>query len=174
MKVKTISTQGSLDENCYILEIQGKQLVIDPGSEYPKIKKELKEVLGVLITHHHFDHVGALDELEKEYPVPVYTYENLIEKKYKIGPFSFQVIFTPGHTEDSISFYFPKEKILFTGDFLFRETIGRWDFEGGSFETLQKSIKKIKTYNDDIKVYPGHGPSTYLGWEKQENPYFRN
>ena len=106
MKVKTISTQGSLDENCYILEIQGKQLVIDPGSEYPKIKKELKEVLGVLITHHHFDHIGALDELEKDYPVPVYTYENLIEKKYKIGPFSFQVIFTPGHTEDSISFYF--------------------------------------------------------------------
>ena len=90
-----------------------------------------------------------------------------------IGPFNFNVIKTPGHKEDAISFYFKKEKMLFSGDFLFYETVGRCDLPGGSIEDMQRSIDKIKKYPHDIKVYPGHGISTTLEHEIENNIYFR-
>ena len=137
---------GNYQTNCYILSIGDNCLVIDPGDEYYKIKARIenKKVLGVLITHSHFDHVGALDDLLKEYNVETYQFKNLDEKEYKIGDFLFKVIYTFGHTNDSITFYFENEKIMFTGDFIFENSIGGTDLPTGDFNEMLKSIELIK------------------------------
>ena len=165
---------GYLECNCYILDIDNKVLVVDPGDDYDKIKEKLigKEVLGILNTHSHFDHVGCINDLMRDYNVALFNYNNLEEGKYNIGSFEFYVIYTPGHSIDSITFYFVDDKIMFTGDFLFYDTIGRCDLEGSSFVEMKNSINKIKKYDKDIKVYPGHGESTILGREFKYNIYF--
>lgn len=174
MKVTNIKV-GYLECNCYILEIDSKVLIVDPGDEYQKIKKELtnKEILGILLTHNHFDHIGAIKELVNDYNVEVYSHSNLEEKDHTIGPFNFEVIYTPGHTKDSITFYFKKDDLMFTGDFLFYDTIGRCDLEGGDYNIMLKSIEKIKTYKENITIHPGHGKPTTLEREVKYNPYFK-
>ncbi len=164
---------GGLQENCYIISIDDKCLVIDPGDEANKIIESIgnKEVLGILITHHHFDHVGALNDIENHYKVDVYDFNNLEEKKYNIGPFNFKVIFNPGHTTDSISFYFEKENAMFVGDFVFQNSIGRCDL-GGNYQEMDKSINKLKKFDEDITLFPGHGDTTSLLYEKEHNPFF--
>lgn len=165
---------GELEENCYIVTIDNNCLVIDPGDEFDKIKASIghKNVLGVLITHNHFDHVGALKEVIDLYKCNVYDFNNLDEKELTIGPFTFTVIYNPGHTTESISFYFKNINSMFVGDFIFLRSIGRCDLPGGNFITMKESINKIKKYNDDITLYPGHGPNTTLGYEKLNNSYF--
>ena len=165
---------GSLEENCYVVSIDDECLVIDPGSEFEKIKQEIgnKKVIGVLITHHHFDHVGALEEVLKEYNTELYDYNNLEEKEYNIGPFKFEVIFNPGHSIDSVSYYFKENRIMFVGDFVFLGSIGRCDLEGGSFDEMKKSVDKLTRFSEDITLYPGHGMKTTLGYEKRSNSYF--
>lgn len=167
MDVKTIKT-GYLEENCYILSKDNQALVIDPGADYDQIKKELTNynVVGVLITHNHFDHIGALKPLLNDYKTNCYDYNNLKEEKYTIQPFNFEVIYTPGHSKDSISFYFDKEHILFSGDFLFKGTIGRMDLEGGSITEMKQSLLKVTRFDDDTLVFPGHGDTTILTNEK--------
>lgn len=152
---------GNLDTNCYILSIDNKCLVIDPGSDYDKIKAVIgnKEVVGVIITHHHFDHIGALKYFDEEL---LLDKSNLEEKEYNIHNFNFEIIYTPGHKEDSITIYFKKENIMFTGDFIFKGTIGRMDLPGGSYKDMQESLKKISNYSKNIKIYPGHGEETIL------------
>lgn len=169
MNIKTLKV-GYLETNCYILEKDGKVIIIDPGDDYEKIAETIKnkEIIKILITHYHPDHIGALNHFK----------ENLIlknpqEQTYKLNPFEFEVIFTKGHTMDSVTYYFKNEKIMFTGDFLFKETVGRTDLPGGDNEEMKKSIDKIKTYPNDIKIYPGHGEETTLKHEK-ENNYFLN
>lgn len=173
MKIKKIIT-GDLEENCYVVSIDNNCLVIDPGDNFDIIREEIKELelLAILITHHHFDHVGALDLLLNYKDVPIYDY-NLEEKSYQINEFNFKIIKTPGHTDDSITFYFDKEKIMFTGDFIFKGTIGRTDLPTGNNILMKQSIKKIKEYDKDIKLYPGHGDSTTLEDEIKYN-YFLN
>ena len=173
MKIDSVVV-GYLEENCYILTIDNNCLVIDPGDEAERIISSIgnKNVLGILITHHHFDHVGALDELLKKYNTKLYDRNNLEEKKYKIDKFDFDVRFNPGHTKDSISFYFKNEKCMFVGDFIFQDSIGRCDLEGGSIPEMRESIKKINEITEDITLYPGHGPKTTLNYEKGNNPYF--
>ncbi|MDD3341253.1 MAG: MBL fold metallo-hydrolase [Bacilli bacterium] len=163
---------GSLRENCYLIEKEGHLLIVDPGDEAVRIKEQIgnRKVEAILITHHHFDHIGALEELRTFYDVPVYSNDNLEEKEYKIGSFTFTVIDTKGHTDDCITFYFKEEKVMFVGDFLFKGTIGRCDLENSSISDMKKSIEKIKEYPDVI-VYPGHGKETTLAEEKQTNPY---
>lgn len=163
MKVDRVIV-GQLDTNCYILSIDSDVLIIDPGDEYEKIIDKVygKNILGILITHSHFDHVGAL----KYFNNTVYRYDNLSEKNYNIGKFSFDVIYTPGHTNDSICFYFKDYNIMFTGDFIFKNGIGRTDL-GGYYVDMKKSLNKIKSYDNDIKIYPGHGDSSTLGEEKR-------
>lgn len=172
MKINRIVV-GALRENCYILTNDFKVIIIDPGDEYKKIKEEIKnkEVLAVLITHHHFDHVGSLNELLEEYDIPLYD-DGTKEKEIKMGPFEFEIIKTKGHTDDSVTFYFKKENVMFTGDFLFKESIGRTDLGGNIFD-MKESIEKIKNYQD-VTIYPGHGEKTTLSYEIKHNPYFHN
>ena len=111
---------GFLETNCYILSIQDHVLVIDPGADYDKINEVINNrvIDGVLITHNHFDHIGALEKLINEYKVEILNKDNLNEIEYKINNFIFKVIFTPGHTSDSICFYFEKCFSCFRWQFL--------------------------------------------------------
>ena len=175
MNIKKIVV-GYLRCNCYIIEIDNKVLVIDPGDDYFKIKdsiKKDKEVVGILITHNHFDHIGCVSDIVNDYKIDVYDNSNLYEGENNISIFKFKVIKTYGHTMDSISFYFDKDKVMFTGDFLFYNTIGRCDLNESREDEMKKSIEKIKLYEDDIVVYPGHGRDTTLGREKMYNVFLK-
>lgn len=173
MKIDTLVV-GILEANCYILTKNNKALIVDPGAEYKKIKTAIgkNQVLGVLITHHHEDHIGALKELLQDYPVEVYKKNNLEEKNYKVGPFCFDLIYTPGHTSDSVSYHFKQEKTLFTGDFIFRGTVGRCDLPTGDCKAMDESLEKIKKLPQDTIIYSGHGFDTTLKQECITNPYF--
>lgn len=165
---------GELEENCYVISKNNKCLIVDPGSEFNKIKDLIgkREVVGVLITHHHFDHIGALKETLDYYHTNYYDFNTLKEGNFNINGFNFKVIYNPGHSKDSISFYFDEENVMFVGDFIFLNSIGRCDLDGGSFKEMQESIIKIKEYSNDITLYPGHGDKTNLGYEKEHNPFF--
>lgn len=175
MNINTIVV-GPLETNCYIITIANKALIIDPGDEENKIiafiKKENLMPVGIIITHNHNDHTGAVSTLKEMYEINAYDYNTLFEQKHFLDPFKFQVIYTPGHHDTCITLYFYEYECMFTGDFLFKEDIGRTDLENGSYEKMLNSINKIKQYDDAIKVYPGHGESTTLGYEKQHNSYF--
>ena len=170
MIVKKVIT-GYLLENCYIISKDNNCIIIDPGSDFDNIKKEVgnKKVLKVLITHYHFDHTGALTLVKDYYNCGVIDYTSV--KKQKIGPFTFDIIDTKGHSKNSVTYYFKDEKIMFTGDFIFKGNIGRCDLEGGNVLVMKESIDKIKKYPYDIKIYPGHGDSTTLKEEIKNNPY---
>lgn len=159
MNIKTIIV-GDLQTNCYLLEKNNEVLIIDPGAEAKKIITAIgdKKVVGCLLTHSHFDHVGALEE--------ICTYYNIKPNEYQGKNFLYQIIATKGHTNDSITYYFHKENVMFCGDFVFYHNIGRTDL-GGSDKDMQESLKKIALYDDDIILYPGHGPKTTLGEEKK-------
>lgn len=165
---------GELHTNCYLIEKEGNALIIDPGDEYDKIKKFVKDkkLIGILLTHNHFDHTGCIDNLINDYNIPLYDNNYLNEGINHISTFTFEMIKTYGHTMDSITFYFKEDKVMFTGDFLFYDTIGRCDLEGSNPSEMIKSISKTKTYPDDITIYPGHGRATNLGREKKNNIYF--
>lgn len=171
MEINTVVV-GSLDTNCYILRKDNNVLVIDPAGDIDKINKVIGEskVTGVLVTHNHFDHIGALSYFDKDV---VYDYNKLEEKKYNIASFKFKVIYTPGHTSDSISYYFEDVNSLFSGDFIFYECIGRCDLPTGDIDVMNKSIDKIKKYPKDMIIYPGHGKSTTLEHEIDNNIFFK-
>ena len=172
MKIEKTIT-GYLDENCYVVSKDNDCLIVDPGDDVDKIKELVgnRKVLGILITHYHFDHVGALDEAVKKYNAPVIDYKN--DKIQNINNFNFEIIPMPGHKEDLVIFYFKDENIMFTGDFLFKKSIGRCDLDGGNYNEMLKSIEKIKKYNRDITIYPGHGEASTLGYEFDNNVYLR-
>lgn len=154
MKIKKIVV-GALETNCYILIKDKYALVIDPGDEPLKILEETKnyEIIEVLVTHHHFDHIGGLEQIQK-----------VCKEKKNI--FNYQIIETKGHTTDSLSFYFKDINAIFVGDFIFEGTIGRMDL-GGSKEEMKKSLEMfLTTFKEDIKIYPGHGKETTLKKEK--------
>ena len=173
MKISKI-TVGELQTNCYLLEKESESLLIDPGDESSKIKDFIKDknLIGILITHKHFDHIGALEDIATYYNIPIYDNSNLKEGANHISTFTLEVIKTYGHTMDSLSYYFKDDKVMFTGDFLFEGTIGRCDFEESDYREMLSSIRKMKEYDNDIIIYPGHGPKTTLGLEKASNIYF--
>lgn len=174
MQVRIIKV-GNLQTNCYILVSNGKCLVVDPGDQFYSIDTQIgvNELMGILITHRHYDHIGALDELVSHYRVPVYEFNNTEEKRYEIGPFKFEIIRNPGHSSDSITFYFYEYNFMFSGDFIFKGSIGRTDLETGNDDDMRNSLVKIYDYSDRIKIYPGHGETTVLGIEKETNPFFK-
>lgn len=174
MKVEKIVT-GTLDENCYVLIKNNTCLVVDPGDDYDKIKEVIGEdkVLAVLITHSHFDHVGALRNFLKKKSIKIFKKSNTQDEGITtIGDFTFQTLYTQGHSSDSITFYFVEDKMMFVGDFIFKDSIGRCDLPTGSVPEMDKSIEKIKKYPGDITVYTGHGEITSLEQEIKSNPYF--
>ena len=160
MKIDKVSV-GYLKTNCYIISIDNHCLVIDPGDEYEKIKEVIgnKKVIGTIITHHHFDHVGCI-----KYFNNIYDFNNLKEGINNIDKFTFEVIYTKGHTNDSICIYFKEDKVMFVGDFLFKDGIGRTDL-GGNDSDMHNSLIKISKYDKDITILPGHGEESKLGIE---------
>lgn len=173
MKVKSL-VLGPFGTNCYIIENNGKVLIIDPAAEKNTIIRAVgeKKVVGIIVTHYHPDHIEALDDIKKYYNAKVYDINNLKEGHNSIEDFKFEVIYTKGHTEDLITIYFKEEKKMFCGDFIFAGSIGRWDLEGGNFDKMKDSIRKILKYPEDITIYPGHGPITTLGREIYTLNYF--
>ena len=160
MEIKCIKV-GFLQTNCYILKKENNILIIDPGDEFEKINSEINgNLIGIIITHYHFDHIGALEDIINKYHVPVYDINNLIEGDNTITNFNFKMYKTPGHKSDLISLLFDNN--LFCGDFIFEGTIGRMDLPTGSIQEMQESIRKIIKLNKDTIIYPGHGNKTTL------------
>ena len=159
MKIKVLRV-GFLETNCYILSKDGKCIVIDPGDEYERIINAIDgELVAVLVTHYHFDHIGALPKVVEDYGVPVIDINNY-KDSYSIGGFYFEMIKTPGHKDDLVSYKFGDK--LFCGDFIFEGTIGRCDLPGGDFKVMQDSIRYIINFYEDLVIYPGHGDATTL------------
>ncbi len=172
MIIKKVIT-GNLEENCYIIIKNNDCIVVDPGDDFDLIKKEIinYDLKAIFITHYHFDHIGALDDLLNYKDVTIYDYKNS-EKEYIINDFKFSIIKMPGHTDDSVVFYFEKEKVMFVGDFVFKRSIGRTDLETGNEIKMFDSINKLKKYDKGIKLYPGHGDETTLFDEIEYNYFF--
>lgn len=167
---------GKLRTNCYIVYLEKKCLIIDPGDDENFIVSRVKElgldVLAILITHNHEDHNKCAKSIANIYGVKIFDYNNLFEQEHFIDPFKFRVIYTPGHTEDSICFYFSAYEVMFTGDFIFKDGVGRTDLPTGNYKELIQSLKKIDEYPDSVKIYPGHGDKTILGDERENNELF--
>lgn len=157
--------------------------------------------LYILNTHAHLDHVGAVDAIKKELNIPFYLHREEeavlksvpmqaamfglpplraphvdvwydINSTIELGSLSIRLLFTPGHTPGGVSLCMASEKTVIAGDTLFNGSIGRTDLPGGNFDTLISSIhNKLFVLPDDTLVYPGHGPETTIGYEKQYNPF---
>lgn len=169
-----------------------------------KLAETGSELTAVFLTHAHIDHVLGLQKVLKEFDVPVYlnhsdlnvwkefpgqaamfgfssmagfdfTPKELPEQNnFKKGSFQFDVLFTPGHSPDHVSLYFPDESVLIAGDALFKESIGRTDLYKGNLDLLTQSIRtRLYTLPDETVVYPGHGPATTIGHEKKANPFVK-
>ena len=167
---------GELEENCYVLfdDIKKTCLIVDPGDEADKILEKIEgyELLAILVTHTHDDHIGAIPDITNKYKVPIYDKENLSEGEKTIGTFIFDVIYTPGHKEDQIVFYFKHGAMMFVGDFIFKGSIGRIDLPGGDPDKMKESIGIILTYPKDITIFPGHGEITTLQDEERLLKYY--
>jgi hydroxyacylglutathione hydrolase len=192
---------GTMQTNCYVLKKEDKScLIIDPGSEGEKLIQILKQEelnpVAVVLTHAHYDHIGAIDTIRDEYHIPVYLHENekdwlsspalnlgnvsvkeadeLItgEQELTIGSFTFQIYETPGHSPGSISLYFKDDNIVCSGDVLFKRSIGRSDLPNCNPEHLMKSIHdKLLTLPENTTVLCGHGSVTTIGNELESNPF---
>ena len=190
---------GALGTNCYIISYKGQIYVIDPAAEADTILLELEklhcEKPVILLTHAHFDHIGALPELAKRfgqlqiflsagdrelYKSPLNAYppfcppiKNLPETSAESSNLDCEILPTPGHTRGGVCFYFPELKTLFSGDTLFAGSVGRTDLGDGDMKQLLNSVRtKLWSLPDDTAVYPGHGGSTTIGREKRTNPFF--
>ena len=187
---------GAYQTNCYLVWDEDSQtcVVIDPGYN-PEIvlaeaKRLDKEIAAILLTHGHFDHVGGVKELAAETDCKVYLCpEDLaMPPQMTAGPLcytdtygegdfvevaglSFKVLHTPGHTPGSVCLMC--ENVIFSGDTLFWGSCGRTDLPGGSWATIQKSLKRLAGLSGDYDVYPGHGDATKLSFERNFNPYLR-
>jgi len=193
---------GPLEENSYVLadEVSKEAVVIDPGDEPDRIMDIIDgngfNVLAVICTHGHFDHVGAVGDIKKATGAKVmmhkddyetygmakeqaafwgYNVDDLPEPdgflsngdEIKAGGIVLKVMHSPGHSPGGICLY--GEGVLFSGDTIFQGSIGRTDFPGGSIEKLKESFKRLIDLPDDTRVFSGHGPETTIGREKKEN-----
>ena len=195
---------GPYEANCSILWDDPEQAwVVDPGADSAEIlglmkKRGLKAGV-IVLTHGHFDHVSAVNEVLAQFPVPVYLHKEdaafaflpmnamppyrptarpATLKTDKVdgdtiscGGLTAKLLHTPGHTPGGWCLYFEKEKLLVAGDTLFAGSIGRTDFPGGSQAQMEASLLRLKALPDDTRVICGHGPQTTIGIEKRSNPY---
>lgn len=202
MEIKRF-TLGNIKSNCYIVYNNNEAMVIDPGYDSDIVKDFLKDnhldVKIIYATHGHFDHIGGIHGLKTLFPEAVvyaplldevffdhtkgvsylnYTVkvdqflDNLSNQKITFSGYDFYVIHTPGHSPGGTCLYYPG--ILFSGDTLFRETVGRTDLYLSSFDALKNSIsKKLYILPDETICYPGHGFETTIGHEKKYNGFVR-
>lgn len=198
---------GPLGTNCYICMEENQSVIVDPGGEGAEIIELLRELkltpIAVLLTHAHFDHIGAVDEISSYYSIPVYLHEaekewlsnpnlngsaffpveevtvnatnfHLSLGRFSIGKFEFEIRHTPGHSPGSVSFIEHEEKLVISGDALFNQGIGRTDLPGGDMDILLDSIEnQLYTLGEEYRVLPGHGPETTIGNEKNSNPFIK-
>ena len=183
---------GMLQTNCYILSEKDRCLVVDPGDEPDKVLEFLAQhqltLEAILLTHGHFDHVGAVKTLAAETECRVFLCEKDLAlpgamtagplfstdfyddgDKLTLAGLEFEVLHTPGHTPGSVCLRFGKH--LFSGDTLFAGSCGRTDFPGSSPADMFRSLSRLAQLEEDLKVYPGHGGATTIGEEKRYNPY---
>src|SRR5919201_427283 len=172
-------TVGPVQENCYLFRREGsdRALIVDPGDEADLLLNAIDELGveldGILLTHTHFDHVGAVapvaDATGAEVWVPEMEKPVLADIMSFVpwpgfGPFEIDVLFTPGHSPGHVTYSIPDEQVVFSGDVLFQGSVGRTDLPGGDWPTLAKSIASLlDTLPDDTRVYPGHMGLTTLG-----------
>ncbi|MRH43133.1 MBL fold metallo-hydrolase [Aquibacillus halophilus] len=204
MNIKKMSL-GPLGTNCYIVSETNSAIIFDPGGEPEKIITYLEgenlNPKAILLTHAHFDHIGAVDHVRDYYNIPVYVHE--LEDKWLGNPnlngsalfplgeiksrepdftleigemvindFHFEVKHTPGHSPGGVIFIFDKQGFVIAGDSLFKLGIGRTDLPGGNHEQLLNSIREcIFTLDDALIVYPGHGEDTTIKTERSQNPF---
>jgi hydroxyacylglutathione hydrolase len=203
-------TVGQLQENCYIVRAKGsdRAVMIDPGDEAERLlgalpALEIATLEAILLTHTHFDHIGAVAQVARATGAPVYCPTLEVEILANIndfvrfpgfGPFesydadesiaggetlelaglSFEVMFTPGHSVGHVSYAVPEHGALFSGDVLFQGSVGRVDLPGGDWPTLLASIESLlDAYSPETTVYPGHMGLTTLGAERASNPFLR-
>lgn len=200
---------GPVSTNCYlgINEERREAFIVDPGDRADQIRamieREAVKPVAILLTHGHFDHMMAAEELRRIYDIPVYAGEKeqevlenadlnlstgFIRKAYTmkadhylsdgeelvLAGSSLKVLETPGHTPGGCCYYLEGEGILFSGDTLFCRSVGRTDFPGGSFDEIKKSIKeKLFLLPSKTICYCGHGEGTRIGLEMERNPYVR-
>ena len=200
-------TVGMVQENCFLFRRDGSDsaLIVDPGDEPDKLLGPIAELSlrldGILLTHTHFDHVGAVAPMAKatgaevwvpELEKPVLADINAFVPWPDFGPFEswdaehtvsggerldlagfeIDVLFTPGHSPGHVTYSIADEKAVFSGDVLFQGSVGRTDLPGGDWPTLLESIRTlVDTLPDDTRVYPGHMGLTTLGAEKASNPF---
>ena len=188
---------GQFQTNTYLLVVDNEVVIIDPVSKAERIQVQIlndERVIGILLTHGHFDHIGAVDELVELYQCPVYLhYEDyeltqdpqknysqtkkiklksklsFYEHTLKLGRFEFNIHHTPGHTPGSVCIEF--ENALFTGDTLFKRSVGRTDLYRGNAQDLKQSLRLISKMDPLLKIYPGHEDESSLTEELKNNPY---
>ena len=201
---------GPIQENCFIVRAKNSPsaVIVDPGEEAPKLLGAL-EALGIerldaiLLTHTHFDHVGAVAPVARATGAPVYCPELETQVLANImdyvpwpgfGPFesyeadhtvagsetlelaglTFDVLFTPGHSPGHVTYAVAEQEVLFSGDVLFEGSVGRVDLPGGDWPTLLASIESLlERFGPETTVYPGHMGITTLGREQATNPFLR-
>ncbi|MCW6700599.1 MBL fold metallo-hydrolase [Anaerococcus sp. NML200537] len=198
MKVKRF-TLGPVMTNMYVVSVDGKGFLVDCAYPSPAVDKYIEDnnikIEFILQTHTHFDHVTGLKYYKDKYGVPVYASEDAKDiaedKNYNLGhhlgnlevpidiylkdndvfsKYNIRAVKTPGHTIDSMCFVI--DKAIFTGDTLFRLSIGRTDFPGGSMVEIIDSIKnKLASFDRDYIIYPGHNEESLLGFELDNNPF---
>ena len=198
-------TVGPVQENAWLVHQDGRAILVDPGDEAERLRREIAErdvkVEAILITHCHFDHVGAVAEMARSTGAPVYCPAGEVKILENIndyvrwpgfGPFesyspehsvaggdtlelagmSFDVISTPGHSPDHVTY--ATGNVILSGDVLFQGSIGRTDLPGSDHATLMRSIATLlDTLPDDTNVLPGHMGPTTLGAERATNPFLR-
>ena len=197
--IHTYFPVGAYGANCsLVFDAQSQAVVIDPGDEAARILAKVKElaldVRAILLTHAHFDHIGAAARLQRELGAPVYVHADdvrgLTDARYSVmpidepitadhllqdgdvitvGELTFTVLHTPGHTTGSVCYRI--ENVLFAGDTLFSGGIGRTDFPGGDMTTMRQSLKCVCALPDELSVVCGHGEETTIGYEKRTNPF---
>ena len=200
---------GMGETNGYIVydEERLEALIIDPGDE-PKtfikfIDQNGLKPTNIVLTHYHYDHIGAVEDLRDKYGCPVSVHKKDVvglktssinhsssgfrrpveitpDKILQDGDFinvgnvALKVIHTPGHTPGGICLMVDAENIVFTGDTIFRDDIGRMDLEGGSEESMKRSImNKINKWSNDLMLYPGHGEEGSMEHVRKKNGEFQ-